>query len=494
MNRTRTLETSRPDLVSELLTSLPQECNPFFCCMVVTSRRTITGELKKPSSKHQCTNIYIARQPFELVERLNRGQSIAEVGARNLATRISKLLPQRSPSPSPRKKPPLKKPKPSPPPPTESSLMQDDEDTESSIGVMLPDDEEEETTSKNTEPTQQPAIIAVTSLPNHHLQTSIIEPTQQQQQQSMTVTGVCFARQIPLDAVTTLSFENRCEEWILRAVAAIGFSDSCELANEIERGECHISAAIERLELLRRTLVSDAASITSTNVSRLNQQHEDMQHAQLPIQASNSQIAIITSIDTPMLSALSAANSLSSATLLPPIIRRPDTDRKRRRRQLNKKLNNTIAASSKKTRRTQQPNMKSATKKGRAINSRSNGTKNQSAKLKTKLSSVAKHSSRANRESRHIQRLGMILGPILTQDAAELVGVVWGLKARGSIPRSALGEIMAQRFHLNLYADLAVVFEGEDFQRNVLQQTESGELWLVDRTKSKRLLEILTTK
>jgi hypothetical protein len=90
------------------------------------------------------------------------------------------------------------------------------------------------------------------------------------------------------------------------------------------------------------------------------------------------------------------------------------------------------------------------------------------------------------------QHLGMILGPLWTLEAARMIGVIWGLKSRGSIPRSALGEVLAERHALNLYANLAVVFEGEvNFKHHVLRQTDAGELWLVERTKVAALERIL---
>ena len=65
----------------------------------------------------------------------------------------------------------------------------------------------------------------------------------------------------------------------------------------------------------------------------------------------------------------------------------------------------------------------------------------------------------------------MIIGPVLTFDAAKTIGVIWGLKGRGPIPRSAWGELLAEHFHLDLHADLSVVFEGDEFEHHVMRQT-----------------------
>ena len=80
-------------------------------------------------------------------------------------------------------------------------------------------------------------------------------------------------------------------------------------------------------------------------------------------------------------------------------------------------------------------------------------------------------------------RLGMVIGPILTFEAAKLIGTIWGIKGKGSIPRSALGEVLAEQYRLGLYADLCVIFEGDDFEHHVLRQTEAGELWLVRKDR-----------
>lgn len=82
--------------------------------------------------------------------------------------------------------------------------------------------------------------------------------------------------------------------------------------------------------------------------------------------------------------------------------------------------------------------------------------------------------------ARPTYKIGMVMGPVLNFEAAKTIGVIWNLKGRGLIPRSALGELLAHHFKLPIYADLAVVFEGKEFEHHVLKQTPYGELWLVE--------------
>lgn len=80
-------------------------------------------------------------------------------------------------------------------------------------------------------------------------------------------------------------------------------------------------------------------------------------------------------------------------------------------------------------------------------------------------------------------RLGMIIGSIENKQAARVLAAMWGLKSRGSIPRGALGELLAQKFALDLYADLTVIFEDLPLEYYELKQTDCGDLWLVEKEK-----------
>jgi hypothetical protein len=92
------------------------------------------------------------------------------------------------------------------------------------------------------------------------------------------------------------------------------------------------------------------------------------------------------------------------------------------------------------------------------------------------------------------QNLGMVIGPLWTLEAAKHLGMIWSIWSRGSIPRSALGEVLAEKHQLNMYANLPVIFEeDEHFKHHVLRQTSSGELWLVERSKLGTLDRVLVS-
>ncbi len=338
----------RPDL-DEALKSVPKSCDPYFVCMIVAPR-TASASAKK--SHHQHTNIFIARDPYALVQGLENGTPLADIGAVDLAPIISKILP--------------------PPVPRAKRVEQQYEEEEEE------NDEEE-------------AAAATVVLPP-----VVFDPLPP-----------------PPPKHVSMSIEKTGEEWIERAVAAIGMNDALKLSAAIERGEYIVESAVRNLEQLRKDLIQDTLG-SGITVEPL-----------LPVALPAPQRAMTLKISDP-----------------------------RRRRQKRK-------------------------------------PKQQSEENNKKKKRPRTFVSRGDRTG---QKLGMILGPVLTYEAASLIGTVWGLKSRGSIPRSALGEILAERFSISLYADLAVVFEGEDFERHVLRQTESGELWLVKRSQAAALDAVLSKK
>jgi hypothetical protein len=91
-------------------------------------------------------------------------------------------------------------------------------------------------------------------------------------------------------------------------------------------------------------------------------------------------------------------------------------------------------------------------------------------------------------------RLGMIIGAVETKNAARVLAAMWGLKSRGSIPRGALGELLAEKFGLDLWADLTVIFEDLSLQYHELKQTKHGELWMVERERVEMVDQILATE
>lgn len=90
-------------------------------------------------------------------------------------------------------------------------------------------------------------------------------------------------------------------------------------------------------------------------------------------------------------------------------------------------------------------------------------------------------------------RVAMILGPIDGRPQAERVRQLWDTLpacCRDQDPllaKAVRGELVAAHFGLPLAADLAVIFDSkQELKHHVLKQTQSGELWLVQREAEPR--------
>jgi hypothetical protein len=102
-------------------------------------------------------------------------------------------------------------------------------------------------------------------------------------------------------------------------------------------------------------------------------------------------------------------------------------------------------------------------------------------------------------------RLAMVMGPMKDEQTARVARYTWLGRAHESLAgedgngdEDALvraaewGELIAAWFRLELYSDLVVIFDARsELRHHVLQQTSTGELWLVEREKETRARKIL---
>jgi hypothetical protein len=379
-SRVKTLEQVSPGsehnkLFCQKATSLFPQCDPYYLCLVVATRKqessssnTTTAHSGSSTAAQQRTNIYAARNPIELVERLNKGLPITEAHGIDLASSIAHLLPQEEQPPS----------LPPPPPPPQ-----------------------------HQSPEHAPALIPPSQWPR------VLDPPR--------------------------------NVWIYRAGAlVVGMSDVMPLIRGLERRERQLDQVLLRIEHMQHELAIASAIEEMPNDSLF------------PIE---EKITKTTS------SAAAPLQNLVAA-------RRLDNERKRRRRQKQEASNKNVKTADANT-----PQARDDSSLEEPI---------------VEPQSPPPEAS-APPQQQQQQNLGMVIGPLWTLDAARAIGVIWCIKSRGSIPRSALGEVLAECYKLNLYANLAVILEGEEyFKHHVLRQAANGELWLVERTQSLALDKIIT--
>jgi hypothetical protein len=241
-------------------------------------------------------------------------------------------------------------------------------------------------------------------------------------------------------AIQCSTLGSRNVEWMERTVFAIHSAESAELANALDRGACEVQSAPERLEVIKKrqledTVGSSAAAAVPTSAvasSRLFTSYSlptSIQQQQHPHQVQSS--------------LNQNQNSFHYASV--------EHERKRRRRKLHKRTGVT--------------------------------TNNRLATTTTSTTFSAGNSHR---------KLGMILGPMMTFEAARFVGVIWGLLSRGTLSSGGggLGVVLAERFSLDLYVDFCILLRCERLVHHRLYHANNGELWLVLR---KRLGELKRT-